>query len=470
MPAIEVPELPARVLEFIRRVGMPLPGSRVLVALSGGGDSIALILTLLELGYEVEAAHCNFGLRVEAVDEEAFVVAFANGRGIPIHTRRFGEADFKAGRGEGLQQTARKLRYAFFEELMAQRGIAHCATAHHGDDETETLILSFFRGKGPILLQGIPPIRGPYFRPLLGLTKQEILDWLRQKGQSWCHDRSNDATDYRRNLVRNSLLPILEELNPNFRAHFQAQALRHHQQWAALDAHFKSIAPKAVQSDADGEFISFQAIEQSMDIIHLPVFLDWWLQAQGFSGTEIHEIQRLVDAQVGAIFQTGNLKVLRDRDGLRFSKEAVAAAPNEMLFTEGELEQGCSVEYAGESLYLKLRPRSDSLGGRDRMEVHWMDAAQIRRPLRLRPWRQGDHIQPLGMTGTKKISDILIDQKRNRFAKKHAWVLEDTEGIILLGGYRIAQRVSISPSTTQCLYIEVYNIKDEEEAMAMKRI
>jgi tRNA(Ile)-lysidine synthase len=471
MPAIEVPDLPQRVAAYIHESRMPLPGERILVALSGGADSIALTCILLELGYCVEAAHCNFGLRVEAVDEEDFVKEFAAGLGVPIHTRRFGEADFLAGKGEGIQQTARKLRYAFFEELMATLGIAHCATGHHADDETETLILSFFRSKGPIFLQGIPPLRGPYFRPLLCLTKQEIMEWLRQKGQAWCHDRSNDASDYRRNLVRNQLLPTLEELHPGFKEHFHAQARRHHAQWAVLDTVFKAIAPAVVQAEREGFWISFHAYGKAFEERHLPVFLDWWLHGQGFTGTETLEIQRLVEAQVGAIHETrSGWKVLRDRDGLRFSKEPERDSPSGILFTEGELVQGCSVEYAGEGLYLKIRPRPDTLHGREGMEVHWMDASLLQRPLRLRAWREGDRMRPLGMEGTQKISDILINQKRSRFAKKHAWVLEDGEGIVLLGGYRIAQRVAIHHATTDCLYIEVSNLQAEAEAAEWKRI
>ncbi|HEX2899287.1 MAG TPA: tRNA lysidine(34) synthetase TilS, partial [Bacteroidia bacterium] len=244
-----MPELLIQVKEFIQKQAMPAPGAPVLVALSGGADSTALVLILLELGYEVVAAHCNFGLRAESDGDEDFVVHLADQKGFRLHVRRFEEADFISESGESTQQIARRLRYAFFEELMLANAIAHCAMAHHTDDETETLIQSFFRGNGPVILRGIPPQRGPYFRPLLGIPKADLLEFLRERGQLWRHDRSNDADDYRRNLVRNQLIPVLGKLNPGFQARFQGQAIRHAAQWDLLQALFLPLSGKVVEEE-----------------------------------------------------------------------------------------------------------------------------------------------------------------------------------------------------------------------------
>jgi tRNA(Ile)-lysidine synthase len=435
-----VPELVSRVKEFISLNALPSSESPVLVAVSGGSDSVALLRVLLELGYQVHVAHCNFGLRTESGEDEEFVKSLAQQFRVRCFVRRFSDADFAAGRGEGIQQVARRLRYAFFEELMLDLEIKHCAIAHHADDQAETMIQSFFRGMGPVILHGMPVQRGPYFRPLLFLPKAEIVAWLQQRDQSWRHDRSNDKDDYQRNLVRNQLIPVLQRLHPDFSQHFLNQASRHAAHWALFQDIFEPLAQKVVQVRDEKYSISFEAFSRHLDWKHFPLFLDWWLLQKGCSGTAIHEMQRLVDSEIGATYKGVGFELLRDRDQFVFRR-----IPQSVPFAEIEIPQDRllhPIAFAGSTFRFILEPFPPNRDSAGNAQMHWLDVGKLDFPLRLRLWRQGDRMQPFGMTGTKLISDILIDQKRDRFAKESTWVLEDKNGIVLLDGYRIAHHVA----------------------------
>jgi tRNA(Ile)-lysidine synthase len=435
-----VPELVSRVREFILQNALPSPDCAVLVALSGGADSVALLRILLELGYQVDVAHCNFGLRVESGEDEEFVQRLAQQLGVRCFVRRFSKADFAAGRGEGIQQIARRLRYSFFEELMRELEIKHCAIAHHADDQTETMIQSFFRGMGPVILHGMPLQRGPYFRPLLFLPKADIMAWLTQMGQTWRHDRSNDKDDYQRNLVRNQLIPVLRRLHPDFSQHFLNQASRHAAHWALFHDIFEPVAEKVVRVVGGKHSISFEAFSQQLSLKHFPLFLDWWLLQQGCSGTAILEMQRLVESEIGATYKGVGFELLRDRDQLVFRRIPQSVPPSEIEISRDQFQQ--PIVFAGATFRLTEEVFPENRATQEPAQTHWLDAGKLVFPLRLRLWRIGDRMQPLGMTGSKLISDILIDQKRDRFFKENAWVLEDQLGIVLLGGYRIAQRVA----------------------------
>lgn len=446
----------AKVTQFMEATGMPPVGTPLLVALSGGSDSVGLLLILHELGYSVVAAHCNYGLRAAAATEEAWVIDFAASLSIPCHVRRFTAHDFERLAGEGTQQAARKLRYAFFEELMAAHGLSYCATGHQADDQTETQVLSFFRGNGPQLLRSIPPVRGPYIRPLLCLRRQEIQDWIAARGEAWCHDASNDANDYLRNRVRNELLPAVVRLNPNYQARFQRQAERYARQQAWLHAQLGRLAPAIVEATADEAVVSLTACREAMGEGNAVIFLEWWLDQRGFLGTEIETIVGLLSVQTGARVVLQGTEVLRDRDSLRF-RAAQGQAVVAPLTLDFDPAAGAviEIEYVGERIALRVvAPPSTFTAAADR-ESHWLDLSKLSLPLRIRLWQQGDRMQPLGMQGTKLVSDILIDQKRDLFTKSRTWVLEDGVGIVLVAGFRIADRVALrGRDGGQCLRID----------------
>lgn len=434
------------------REKMPVPGTPVLVALSGGADSVFLTLSLLYLGYPVTAAHCNYGLRPEAVEEEGFVVDFCNSLAITVEVRRFSDADMEDLQGEGLQSMARRLRYAFFEEVMAAAGIDHCATGHHADDQLESLVQSFFRSRGPQMFHPIPARRGAYFRPLLCLDRAEIEHELRAMGQSWRHDSSNDRLDYQRNRIRHQLLPLLSDMYPGFRERFRNQAQRQSGIWDLLDHLLRPLVPEIVQQSPEGEVVAFAGIDQRLGEGQRAAFLDWWLSSQGYAGVEIGEVQRLANSAVGATYICTRARILRDRRGLvLLPPMSKAGGEAEVLL---ELPAGTVHIRGWEIDYETVNQRPDRLRGDD-PELHVLDADVLLPPLIVRGTRVGDKMQPYGMAGTRLVSDIFVDQKRSLPAKESAWVLEDREGIVLLGGYRIAHRVAVTPSTQRFLILRI---------------
>lgn len=452
-PAIRMPDILQRVLEFIRKEELPAPGSQVLAALSGGSDSVALLLILQELGYAVTAAHCNFGLRAEAGEEEAWVNALCARLVIPLYVRRFSQQDFDQFEGQGIQQAARKLRYAFFEEVLANESIPQCATAHHADDQLETQVMSFFRGNSAQLLHSIPSQRGQFFRPLLCLHKSELTDWLRALGQDWQHDRSNDKDDYTRNLVRNQLFPLLERLNPSFRARFSRQGERYAAQQSWMNTHFERLLPQIVSVTAGESMLDLKACILHLGEQHYIVYVEWWLDQMDFSGTQADEITKLLHSHPGAIVRAGEREVLRDRDSLcvrHFRIEEVMKP----LPLDFDMEEGAEFTYGSDRIHLLHIPVPPRFVTDGDAETHWMDWDKLEHPIQIRPWREGDRIAPLGLNGSKLVSDILIDQKRDRFSKSMTWVLEDALGIVLVAGYRIAERVAIDRRSSSCLRLE----------------
>ncbi|MFN8398138.1 MAG: tRNA lysidine(34) synthetase TilS [Bacteroidia bacterium] len=434
------------------REEMPLPGTPVLVALSGGADSVMLLRVLLDLGYPVSAAHCNYGLRLEADEDEAFVRELCRSLNLPLNVRRFTHSEIETDGGEGLQAHARRLRYAFFEELMARDGISHCATGHHADDQIETLVQNFFRSRGPHIFQPIPSKRGPYLRPLLCLDRGEIEAELRSIGQPWRHDSSNDGLDYSRNRIRHQLLPLLSELFPGIKNRFMEQAERHDRNWKWLDQFFLPVSADAVLQVSGGELLSFETLSRSIGEAGIPQFLDWWMDGRGYSGVEIGEVQRLAKSSVGATYICTRARVFRDRSGLLFLP--LPDSNSDSLEMEIPLSTA-QLQYRSWIFEFEvLDRRPDQFHSHD-PEMHVIDMDRLRPPLRLRPWRVGDRLQPFGMKGSKLVSDVLVDQKRSLPEKERAWILEDDDGIVLLGGYRIAQRVAVSTESQRFLMVRI---------------
>ena len=212
----------SRVEAFVAENRLLHPQDRVLVALSGGADSVGLLLMLRELGYTVESAHCNFHLRgAESQRDEEFVRRLCQRLDIPLHVREFDTTAYAHSQGMSIEMAARELRYGWFDQLCQERGISNVATAHHADDNVETLLLNLVRGTGLQGLCGIPPRNGRVVRPLLSVWRNDIVRYLEQKGQDYVTDSTNLQTDFTRNKIRLEVLPLLRQLNPAADANLQ---------------------------------------------------------------------------------------------------------------------------------------------------------------------------------------------------------------------------------------------------------
>jgi len=417
------------------------PQSTVLVACSGGPDSVFLAYAMRELGVAIALAHVNYGLRGKDSDaDEALVRDYAQRWGVSCHVL----AAPSVPASHSIQDFARQQRYAFFEQLMDQQGYACCATAHHRDDQVETRLLSLLRSRKPRLWHGIPARRQRYLRPLLSLSKRDILAVLDREHLPYRQDASNAETYYLRNRVRHRVLPALREIHPQAEDHLLRRGDWYDLQYQWLRQQLTRYLP------AEGETrLDWQVFVQEHGERFLPLLVAEVLDAWGLPGAERDEALRLIDSSPGAYRDWAQGRLQRDRHGLQLLPFSQPIGQVEIERFEGE-EQYTIGE---RQVTLTLPAPSPARFGDP--SVLYLDADRIQFPLRLRAWQEGDRMRPLGMQGHKKLSDIFIDDKYDALARQQAIVLVDQQGIVGLSDYRVAERVKLRPGTKAVLRVVI---------------
>lgn len=440
-----------RVLHTIQRYHLPAPPTRVLVALSGGCDSVALAHILVKLGYCVEAAHCNFHLRgEESHRDELFVQELCQQWGIALHVKHFQTEKYATQRGISIEMAARELRYAWFEELRAEGKFAGIAVAHHQDDNAETLLLNLSRGAGLRGLTGMKFCNGYVFRPLLDISRREIEQYLLSQGIEFVTDSTNADTRYKRNLIRCQILPRLGEINTSI-----SQTL--HQTTSRLSEalHLYELGLAQVK----GEICSYTADSVSIDITKLlaspaaSTILHEVLSEFYFKSAEIEVVLKKIlslsdpsACQSGATFYSSSHIAALHRGHL-----VVAPIPGSLSLTllpetgDIELPTGrlCIARFDRDSL--TEIPRSPL--------VCCLDVDSIKGHLAIRSTTEGDRFNPFGMKGTKLVSDYLTDCHRSIIEKRRAMVVVDEEKILWLVGERPDGRATITDKTKQVVML-----------------
>ena len=432
--AKEVSDLPAR--------------SSMLVACSGGPDSVFLAYAMHELGFAIALAHVNYGLRGSASDaDEALVKDYAQRWEIPCHVL----AAPSVPASHSIQDFARQQRYAFFEQLMDQQGYTCCATAHHRDDQVETRLLSLLRSRKPPLWRGIPARRQRYLRPLLSLGKPEILAVLDHQQLPYRHDTSNEETYYLRNRVRHRVLPALREIHPQAEAHLLRRGDWYDLQYQWLRQQMTRYLP------AEGKMhLDWRAFVQEQGEKFLPLLVAEVLDAWGLQGAERDDALRLIDSLPGAYRDLPQGRLQRDRHGLELLPRYGPMVQVEVARFEGKRQH----RIGERKVELTLpAPAPERFGDPN---VLYLDADRIQFPLMLRAWQKGDRMKPLGMQGHKKLSDIFIDAKYDPLARQQAIVLVDQQGIVGLSDYRVAERVKLRSGTKVVLRVKIDPAKSAE--------
>lgn len=423
-----------KVQDYIAREHLLAPRALHLVALSGGADSVALLLALQQLGYRVEAAHCNFHLRgQESLRDEQFCLQLCQLRGIALHRTHFDTQTYASTHGVSIEMAARHLRYRYFAQLTDDIGAADVCVAHHQDDNVETILLNLLRGTGIQGLTGMRPRRDRIVRPLLCVSRREIEQWLHAQGQDYVTDSTNLLPDVQRNKIRLDVVPHLVQTNAHATAGILHTAAMLRQTQAAADSYLDEALRRLVDHDSIGR--TALAAEPAPELI-----LFRWLTPYGFSPTQIRQMaERLSTACTGRCWASDTHEVCTHRDRLLLS---TLPAPFKPLVLP---EAGTYVAGDGSRISLTL---TDRVAIDSSPWVACLDADKAALPLTLRRTAPGDRIIPLGMQGSRLVSDLLTDVKMPVTDKRRQLVLTDSAGHVLwLPGIRTAQQCRITPET-----------------------
>ena len=431
----------SKVSDYIKKHKLLNTNDLYLVALSGGADSVALLLLLKEAGFNVHAAHCNFCLRgAESDRDEAFCVSLCQQLDIELHRAHFSTRMYAELHKVSIEMAARELRYRWFEQLREDMGAAGVCVAHHRDDSVETVLLNLVRGTGLRGLTGIQPRNGSILRPLLCVSRAEIEAFLSERGQKYVTDSTNLESDVLRNKVRLQVLPLLRELNPAVSENIQRTAENLVEAQEVLDAILTNYNSSNVLelSELDkygsSEYVVFE-----------------WLKNYGFNGSQVRQI---LNADSGGIVSSASgYDVLKDRTRLVVEKTDVTfqahrnviSMPSKRIVVPEEgtyiLDENRKVRVRKSAVYVSKDPY-----------VATLDADKVAFPLTVRRVEEGDWMVPYGMKGRKLLSDLMTDLKMTVFEKRRQLVVVDAQGIIVWAvGLRTSQRVAVSDATGSVL-------------------
>ncbi len=432
---------------------------RILLAVSGGVDSVAMVRLFKDAGYNFGIAHVNFGLRGEESDEdETFVKNLAEQYGVPVFVKHFGTKKYAADNKISIQMAARDLRYAWFEQMVAEQGYDFVATAHHLDDQAETFFINLLRGTGIGGMHGILPKQGKIIRPLMFTTREKIMSFALDLNLPWREDRSNKSRKYLRNKLRLDVLAELYKINPLFSYKLNESIAHLRDVETIYNSHIAGITADLVQETPKGVLISIDWIYE-----YEPhnTYLFELLKPYGFTYPVVKEIVRSLDTFSGKTFYSPTHRLLRDRENFIIQP---LTDVNSATF-EGEIfsvERKCiELKHPVCLCFYETDKISDLPMGK--ASIACLDLDKLTFPLKLRKWEKGDWFIPLGLKGRKKLSDFFINQKVSLADKEQTWLLLSGEDIVCVIGKRIDNRFRITPKTRKAFVITSFDDSGETE-------
>ena len=430
-------------LNHLKKNFPSISASKLIIAVSGGVDSIVLFHLCLKLKLNFFVAHCNFKLRKKESDlDEKFVRDLAIKHNIKFYTKSFNTKKLSNNDNKSIQMVARELRYSWFEELSKELNIKHILTAHHLDDSLETFLINLSRGSGIDGLLGIPEVNDTVYRPLLIFKKDEILSYAKENKITWREDSSNKKREYLRNQIRLEVVPKLKEINQNLLDNFSKSIDRLQQ-------------PKSIIKDKMDDFIKnvsftrdekiYFEINKIKKVSNIDAYLYELLKKYNF--TQWDDIRDLLDSQSGKQIISKTHKLLKDREYLILVKNSEVENKS-LLINKSSKEVAVSVGKIKVSIAKKIS-KEDS-------DVIYLDSAKLDFPLRVRNVLSGDYFYPFGMNGKKKVSKYLKDKKISVFDKDKVLILETSKNkIIWVVGMRLDDRFSVTDNTKEITKIEL---------------
>lgn len=435
-----------KTLRYIHRHMPAVANGKILTAVSGGADSVALLRVLAALGCNCIAAHCNFHLRGDEADrDEAFVRKLCHDLDIELRCTDFDVEAYKKSHGVSTEMACRELRYDWFERQRAALGCSVIAVAHHRDDNIETFFLNLVRGSGITGLAGIKPRNGKIVRPLLGSSRDEIINYLKTLGQDYVTDSTNLENDYARNKIRNVMLPEISRLFPSAMAGIELTLDNLQGDYAVWSGAVEAFKHDAVEACGHGQIkINRRKLAASADPATL---LNALLSRYGFNGEQTKAIASA--SRVGAVFESKEYIAEVGRNEISvFSPESFSNADTYNLSEAGKIEKekGILIEIVDNSPEFEF----DRSG-----KTAYFDADATGDRLTVRHWRQGDRFRPFGMKGTKKLSDYFNDRKFSLMQKLSTPIVEMQGRIVWIAGERAADDFRVTPSSRRILTMRV---------------
>ncbi len=414
----------------------------VVVGISGGADSVALLHILVSLGYKCIAAHCNFNLRGdESSRDEQFTTDFTQRLQVPLCKISFETNKYAQENRLSVEMAARELRYRWFEELLNTYDADAVAVAHHRDDSVETLLINLTRGSGLTGLTGIKPKNGNVVRPLLCVSREDIYAYIENNGLEYVTDSSNSSDIYTRNFIRLKVIPLLEEINPSVKASL-ARTANHLYDASLIYNHSIEEARRVIIQNNRLSISALLSFPAPATILYE------MLKPYGFSRTVCESIFTVLDKDSGKIFYSSTHRLLKDRSDLLI----------DVLSGEDNRAYLINLEDDNVDLPVELKPEivviKESYQIEKDKKFAYFDFDKLSFPLVLRHWQEGDWFVPFGMKGKKKISDYFSDKKFSLFDKEKTWLLCSGQDVIWIVGERTDNRYRIEKTTKRVLKLK----------------
>lgn len=436
--------LQERFIKFINEHHLFTPKDKLLLAVSGGVDSVVLCELCKRAGYDFAIAHCNFKLRGnDSGRDEQFVKQLAEKYAVPFYVTAFDTNAAAKATKKSIEETARNLRYEWFEEIRSKNNYVFIATAHHANDNIETVLMNFFRGTGIKGLHGILPKQNKIVRPLLFAKKEALTSFAAANKLAFVTDYTNDQNDFTRNYFRNELIPAVKKVFPAADDNLLNNITRLGEAEQLYNDAINTNKKKLLEVKGNEVHIPVLKLQQTKP---LQTVLFEIIKDYGFTSNQTVEVAALLQSESGKYVQSSAHRIIRNRKWLIISPNKTDEAAN-ILIEESDKT------IAFELGLLQIEKHSELSTINHQLSTAQLDAAEVKFPLLLRKWKQGDYFYPLGMQKKKKLSRFFIDQKLSLTDKEKVWVLESNKKIVWVIGLRIDDRFKITANTREVLQI-----------------
>jgi len=437
--------------KYMGQQDLSLQKDQLLLAVSGGIDSVVLCELCKKAGLNFTIAHCNFRLRGgESERDEQFVQSLGEKYGVEVLVKKFDTAVYAGENKISIQEAARDLRYQWFADLRKEKGFAYTLLAHHADDNIETLLMNFFRGTGLQGLTGIPEgnRKTGLLRPLLNFRRSEIDAFAKEHKLKWVEDSSNHSTKYTRNFFRHQLIPAIKKIYPQA----EENLLNNIERFNKTNVLYQLAVEKLKKDICEQHLAEVRIpirklLKYSETSLVYEIIKDF-----GFGEKQVDEVMKLTEAESGKFIENEHHQIIKHRNWLVIAPRSIHA---DIIAIEREQHQiNFSEGYLDLRFLFKEKLNIDKSAF-----VAQLDAKHIEFPLLLRKWKQGDYFYPLGMPKKKKLARFFIDQKLSKNQKENVWVVESNKKIVWVVNMRIDDRFKITPSTKEVLQLTLQDLK-----------